>query len=444
MDTAFGLVAVVALVAANAFFVATEFALVAVDRTRVEQQAADGRRRAASVATLLRRLSYHLSGAQLGITSTSVALGFIAEPTLARMVEPAVIEVAGDGAGGALSVVLALLIATVVQMVMGELVPKNAAIARPLGTAKALAGPFRTYSWVARPLIWSSDRVAERLTRRLGVEPAYELRSIPSLEDLEYLVRSSGEGGVLDSAEVQLLTRTIRFGDKVAADVLVPRVALHTLDEDASVADLVVLSAETGRSRFPVIGESVDDVVGIVHVKAALAVAPRERADTPIMSVTAPVLAVPEGRELVAVMADLRASRSHLAIVVDEHGGTAGVVTLEDLLEEIVGEIDDEHDDATELTVVEDEGVTVLDGGLHRDEVLDACGFEMAEGPYETLAGFILDRLQRIPVEGEVLPIDGWRLEVAEMDRNRIASVRIHEPWRRLQARLGRRIGSGS
>ena len=227
--------------------------------------------------------------------------------------------------------------------------------------------------------------------------------STPSLEDLDYLVRSSGESGVLDSAEVQLLTRTIRFGDKVAADVLVPRVALHTLDDGASVADLVALSAETGRSRFPVIGESIDDVVGIVHVKSALAVLPAERAATPITSVTSPVLAVPEGRELVAVMADLRRSRNHLAIVVDEHGGTAGVVTLEDLLEEIVGEIDDEHDDATELTVVEDEGVTVLDGGLHRDEVIDACGFAMPDGPYETLAGCILDRLQRIPVEGEVL-----------------------------------------
>ncbi len=440
MDTALGLVAVVALVAANAFFVATEFALVAVDRTRIEQQAGDGRRRAASVLSLLTRLSYHLSGAQLGITLTSVALGFIAEPTVARLVEPAVVDVAGERASGTLSVILALLIATAFQMVMGELVPKNAAIARPLGTAKALAGPFRAYGLVARPFIWISDRAAERLTRRLGVEPAHELTSTPSLDDLEYLVRSSGDEGVLDSAEVQLLTRTIRFGDKVAADVLVPRVALHTLDADASVADLVALSADTGRSRFPVIGDSIDDVVGIVHVKAALAVAPDERGDTPITSVTSHALAVPEGRELVAVMADLRRSRSHLAIVVDEHGGTAGVVSLEDLLEEIVGEIDDEHDDATELTVVEDEGVTVLDGGLHRDEVADACGFVIADGDYETLAGFILDALQRIPVEGEVLRVDGWQLEVVEMDRNRIASVRLHEPWQQLQARLGRRV----
>ena len=388
------------------------------------------------VLRLLRQLSFQLSGAQLGITIAAVVLGFIAEPVAASLLEPLLESTIGEGAAGGVSIVLALVLATVFTMVVGELVPKNIAIARPERTAKLLARPFWLYSIITKPFIRVSDGSADWLTRRLGVEPAHELRQLPDLEDLEFLVRSSAEEGTLEAEAVTLLTRSLRFADKSADDVMVPRIDVFSLDAEASVADLVRLSAETGKSRFPLTRGDLDTVVGVVHVKAALAISPDDRERTPVMDVKRNVLAVPESRDLVSLMVEMREGRLPLAVVVDEHGGTAGIVSLEDLIEEIVGEIDDEYDDATELTVVEDDGVYVLSGGLHHDEVRDACGFEFPEGHYETLAGFVLDRLQRIPSAGEILRHDGWRIEVVEMDRRRIATVRLHEPWASVQARL--------
>lgn len=427
---------VAALIAATAFFVAAEFAFVTVDRAKIDAEADAGGRRAQSVRALLRQLSYQLTGAQLGITIAAVVLGFIAEPTVAALIEPAVESVVGARAAPTVSLIAALTIATVFTMVIGELVPKNVAIARPDTTSKLLATPFRMYGFIARPFIGASDGVANWLTRRMGIEPAEELSHVPSLEDLFFLIQSSGAEGTLDPNEVTLLTRSLRFGEKSADDVMVPRVEVHSLDRSASVADLVTLSADTGLSRFPIVRDDIDTVVGVVHVKAALATAPEDRASTAVTAVMRDVLAVPESRDLVSIMIDMRKRRLPLGVVVDEHGGTAGIVSLEDLLEEIVGEIDDEYDDAAELTIIEGEGVYVLSGGLHPDEVREACGFEMPEGGYETLAGYVLDSLQRVPNEGEVFTADGWRIEVAEMDRLRVATVRLHEPWASVQARL--------
>ncbi|MGI9625182.1 MAG: hemolysin family protein, partial [Acidimicrobiales bacterium] len=298
----------------------------------------------------------------------------------------------------------------------------------PNPTAKLLGRPFKIYSIIATPFIVITDSTADWLTRRMGVEPAHELKQLPEIEDLEFLVRSSGEEGTLDAGEVELLTRTLRFGDKTADDVMIPRIDVHAVDSDTTVADLVALSRATGKSRFPVIRGDLDSVASIVHVKAALAIEPDKRETTPVTEISREVLAVPESRDLVSLMLDMRARGAQMAVVVDEHGGTAGIVSLEDLLEEIVGEIDDEHDRATEMTVVEDDGVFVLSGGLHRDEVRDACGFDYPDGNYETLAGFVLDQLQRIPSAGEILRHDGWRIEVVEMDRRRIATLRLSAP----------------
>ncbi|MGI9623594.1 MAG: hemolysin family protein [Acidimicrobiales bacterium] len=428
MDTALGLLGVAALIAATAFFVAAEFAFVASDRNRIEKEAADGSRSAQVVLRLLKTLSFQLSGAQLGITIAAVVLGFIAEPVAASLIEPAIEPFVAEGAVSGVSLVLALVLATVFTMVIGELVPKNVAIARPNRTAKLLGRPFKIYSTIATPFIVITDSTAGWLTRRMGVEPAHELKQLPEIEDLEFLVRSSGEEGTLDAGEVELLTRTLRFGDKTADDVMIPRIDVHAVDSETTVADLVALSRSTGKSRFPVIRGDLDSVASIVHVKAALAIDPDDRETTPVTAISREVLAVPESRDLVSLMLDMRARGAQMAVVVDEHGGTAGIVSLEDLLEEIVGEIDDEHDRATEVTVVEDDGVFVLSGGLHRDEVRDACGFDYPDGNYETLAGFVLDQLQRIPSAGEILRHDGWRIEVVEMDRRRIATLRLSAP----------------
>ena len=416
------------MVAANGAFVAAEFALVTVDRTRVEQRRSEGSSRAASVSRLLSKLSYHLSGAQLGITITSLLLGVLAEPAVAQVIEPGLKLLFGSVPGG-LSVALALVIATVVQMVFGELVPKSIATARPLETSLLLARPIALYGLMARPLVRLLDGLAARLTRRLGVEPADELETIPDREELEHLIRSSGEEGTLDQGEVELLTRSIRLGEKSADDAMVPRVRVVAVPRSASVADLAELASATGHSRFPVISDDLDDIHGVVHVKSVHGVDAAQRPSTSVEELMTPVLAVPETRQLDVLLADLRKGGTQLAVVVDEHGGTAGIITLEDILEEIVGEIDDEYDTASpRLTSVAGSGSWVLSGSLHPDEVMDATGFEMPEGPYETVAGLLLDRLGRIPKPGARVMIDGWRLEVVAMERLRIASIRVSAP----------------
>jgi len=420
--------AALGLVVANAGFVAAEFALVAVDRARVDDRAGQGSARAAQVQRLLARLSYHLSGAQLGITITSLALGALAEPAIAQVIEPYLADTFGASSTG-VSIAIALVVATVVQMVFGELVPKSIATTKPVETSFALARPTAVYGVLARPLVALLDEMANRLTRTVGVEPADELEATPDRGELEHLIRSSGEEGTLDAGEVELLTRSIRLADKSADDAMIPRTRVVAIDSIATVHDLVTVAADTGHSRFPVVGEDLDDVLGVVHVKAVHAVPVDARPDTAVTDLMAPVVAIPESRDLDELLVDLREGGQQLAVVVDEHGGTAGIITLEDVLEEIVGEIDDEYDaPPTMLTRVEAVGSTVVPGSLHPDEVEAATGFDMPEGEYETLAGLVLDRLGHIPVPGEMVQVDGWRLEVVAMDRLRVATVRLVAP----------------
>ena len=428
IDTALRLLAAIALVAVNAGFVAAEFALVAVDRTRIDERAGGGHAGARRVKRLVERLSYHLSGAQLGITITSLMLGFIAEPAIATVIEPGIDQVFGSSSTG-MSIALALAIATFVQMIMGELVPKTVATSRPFGTAVALARPIAVYGILARPVVAFLDGSANAIVRRLGIEPRADIESTPDRQELEQMIVSSGEDGILDAGEVQLLRRSIRLADKYADDAMVPRVEVVAVDRNASIDELVGLAVGTGHSRFPVVGRDLDDVVGVVHVKSVHSLDPGDRATTVVGELMSPVPAVPEARELDELLSDLREGGSQLAVIIDEHGGTAGIITLEDVLEEIVGEIDDEHDpEPSTFTRVEARGSTVISGSLHPDEVRDATGFEMPDGDYETLAGLVLDRLGHIPEPGEMTTLDGWRIEVVAMERLRIASVRVVAP----------------
>ncbi len=431
METALGLLAVALLVAANAFFVAVEFALVAVDRNRVRSRAEQGSRAARTCEGLLHRLTHHLSGAQLGITVTSLALGFIAEPTIARLIEPTLEGVLGSGGAQGVSIVLALVLATVAQMLFGELVPKGLAIAKPLSASLLLGPPMRAYSVVFGPVIAVLNGAANWAVRRFGIEPTDELVTVRSLAELEILFQASAEEGILDSKASQLLRRSIRFGEKTAADVLVPRTALEAIQCEQSAAELVTLARRTGHSRFPVYGADLDDVRGVVHVNQVHRIPLEERTSTEVSELAAEAVFVPETRDLDDLLVDIQRSRSHLVVAVDEYGGTAGIVTLEDLLEEIVGEIADEYDRPTSLTVVQQPGEWLLAGTLHPDEVTDACGFEMPEGGYETLAGFVLDRLGRVPeAQGESFEDEGWTFAVEEMDRLRVATVRVRRPHR--------------
>ncbi len=418
---------------ANGFFVAAEFGLVAVDRSRVDEAARAGDPMAKRVQGLVENLSFHLSGAQLGITLSSLILGFIAKPTIARQFERllgagALDGLVADTAVLALSVVLAVAAATVFQMVVGELVPKTLAVDRPFVVSMRLSRAIVAWGIVARPIIATFDAAANAVVRRLGVEPSEELEHVRSLEEIERLIVDAGEEGELDRDDVALLRRTIRLGEKTAADALVPRVEVVALGAHATGADLVALATETGRSRFPVFGEDADDVLGVVHVQSIYSLARSSRARTPVTELMVEPIFIPETIDLDDLLGEVRASRNHLVIVVDEHGGTAGIITLEDILEEIVGEIDDEYDQVASLSKVDGPGSRTVSGSLHADELFDICGFVMPEGPYETLAGLVLHRMGRIPTPADRIEVEDWRLEVVAMDRHRIASVRLVEP----------------
>ncbi len=430
IGTAIGLLAVCLLIIATGVFVAAEFALVAADRTRIERRAGEGSRPARWARQLLRRLSFHLSGAQLGITIASLMLGFLAEPTIATLIRPVIEPLATDRAAHAIAVAAALVLATFLEMVLGELVPKNLAITKPEATAVALAPFLRLYGAVFGPLIRVLNGAANWTVRKLGIEPKEELSTVRTLPELALVIEASAEEGTIGGSASRLLRRSIRFTEKTAADVLIPRVEVRAVSRDATVSELVALAAETGHSRFPVTGADLDDIVGVVHVNRVHALPVSERDTTPVSALMSDVTVVPESRELQPLLVDMRARRQHLAVVVDEYGGTAGIVTMEDVLEEIVGEIDDEYDLLIPrlVPVPAPDGGLIVPGALHPDEVREATGFEMPEGDYETLAGFVLDRLGHLPEVGEVVSHEGWELEVVEMDRRRIVAVHLRCP----------------
>jgi CBS domain containing-hemolysin-like protein len=426
--TILGLLGMAALTAGTFVCVAGEFALTALERSTVDahlQQVGD--RRAHQVKHAHNTLSFQLSGAQVGITITTLVTGYIAEPAIAELIRPG-LEAVGlpAAAAGGVSLGFALALATALSMVFGELVPQNLAIARPLQTARQAAGVLNAFSTAFRWLISALNGSANWIVRRLGIEPAEDLRSARSPQELGSLVRSSAQQGTLDQATATLLDRSLRFGERTAEELMTPRVRVEALRADATVLALVDAARRTGFSRFPVYGSDLDDVHGVVHVKQAFAVPADQRAVTPAGTLANTVLTVPSSLDGDALLDRLRGRGLQVAVVVDEYGGTAGIVTLEDLVEEIVGDVRDEHD-RMEVSQVQPLGEQswIISGLLRADEVADAIGFVMPEGDYETVAGLVLERLGRIPDVGDEVELDGWRLSVMRMDRRRIADLRL-------------------
>ena len=416
-----GLVAIGVLLVVNAFFVAAEFSLVAVERARIDAASEAGERPARRVRRLQESLTRHLSGAQFGITLAALLLGFVAEPTVARILS-------GDAHATGASVALAIGMATVLHLVVAEQVPKYVALAIPERTALALAPAITAYGVATRLLVDLLNRTANAIVRFLGVEPKGQIQTSRTLDELEDLIETSADDGSIDPDEATLLLRSIRFADKTAADALVPRVAIEALQRDEPATALVQLSLDSGHSRFPVYGVDLDDIVGVVHVKSLYGRPAEERGRVPVADLMHEVLAVPETRELEYVLADMRVRRNQLAVVVDEHGGTAGIITLEDILEEILGEIGDETDRVEVRTRSEAQGSTVVSGRLNLDEVEEATGFRVPEGPYETLAGFVVARMGYLPEVSDMVVFDGWRIEVVAVDGHRVATLRIVAP----------------
>ncbi len=416
----------IVLIVGTGLFVASEFALVNLDRADLEARRERGESRLSMTIGALKITSTHLSSAQLGITLTTLLTGYTMEPAISNLLRPVL---AGWGLPAAvvspLAVVVSLVLATLLSMIIGELVPKNFALALPRQTAK-LVMPFQVaFTTVFRPAIVLLNGSANGILRAMGVEPKEELSGARSAEELSSLVRRSASAGVLEKDTASLLNRTLMFSRLSAADVMTPRPSLHAVAAGDSADDVIQLARRTGHSRFPVFSDSIDDIVGIVHLKAAISVPRERRADVPAAALASDPLRVPETVHLDQLMAELRAKGYQMAVVVDEYGGTAGVATLEDLVEEIVGEVADEHDRARAGVVRKGDAIT-FPGDLRPDELLDRTGVRVSEGEvYDTVAGFMIAALERMPKVGDEIEIEDGMLRVQRMDGRRVDRIQF-------------------
>ncbi|MEW2068085.1 hemolysin family protein [Streptomyces sp. NPDC007346] len=421
------------LTLACAVFVAAEFSLTTIERSELERAARAGERGAESALKAAKRLTFQLSGAQLGITVTSLVIGMLAEPSLAALLRTP-LESAGLPAGAVSTVatLLGVALSTVVLMVVGELVPKNWAISNPLAVAKVVSGPQRAFTACFAPLIRHLNNTANRVVRRFGLEPAEELASARTPQELIALAQHSARQGAIEQDSAELFVRTLHLAELSAENVMTPRVDVRALEAHATAADAANLTLATGLSRFPVYRDSLDQVIGTVHIRDVLALDESERARTPVTALATEPLLVPDSLPVDRLLAQMRLHRT-MAVVIDEYGGTAGVATVEDIVEEVVGEVRDEHDphERPDLEPAEPLGegrpVWEAEGSIRLDQ-LDRIGFRAPEGPYETLAGLLANQLARIPVRTDRIEIGGWQFDVLDIEHHRADRVRITAP----------------
>lgn len=407
-------------------FVASEFALVNLDRSDLEKRQERGEKRLGPPIRALRITSTHLSSAQLGITLTTLLTGYTMEPAISLLLEGPVTSTGlPEGLVSPVSTVVALVVATLLSMIVGELVPKNFALALPRETAK-LVIPFQAlFTTVFKPAVLLLNNSANGILRLVGIEPKEELSGARSAEELSSLVRRSALAGLLEDDTAMLLSRTLRFADLTASDVMTPRLRVKSVERTDSAQTVIELAMTTGYSRFPVTDDGVDDVIGLVHVKQAVAVPREKRAQVPVTALQSEAIRVPETMKLDDLLGELRGRGFQMAVVVDEYGGTAGVATLEDLVEELVGELADEHD-RTRAGVVRSRDSLTFPGMLRPDELLERTGLKIPEeGPYETAAGFVMSELGRLPVVGDELELETGTLRVERLDGRRIDRIRF-------------------
>ncbi|NGO78562.1 HlyC/CorC family transporter [Streptomyces sp. YC504] len=414
-------------------FVAAEFSLTTVERSSLERAAAEGERGADSALKAVRTLTFQLSGAQLGITVTGLVIGMLSKPSLGKLLAGPLDDLGlSHSAADSVALVLATGFSTVILMVIGELVPKNWAISSPLAVAKRVATAQRWFSLAFKPLINHLNNTANRSVRRLGMEPAEELASARGPQELAALARHSAKEGALEADTAELFVRTLNLADLTAENVMTPRVQVMALDMKATAEDVASATRATGLSRFPVYRESLDQVVGVVHIKDVLAVPADRRPRQSVAHLMREPLLVPESLTVDRLLDRLSGKRT-MAVVIDEYGGTAGVATLEDIVEEVVGEVRDEHDphETTDLAPAgeDEEGRSLYsaDGAARMDQ-LERIGLHAPDGPYETLAGLMATELGHIPVVGDSIEVAGWRLDVVDATGRRAARVLMHTP----------------
>jgi CBS domain containing-hemolysin-like protein len=421
--------AVAFLLLVNGFFVSAEFALVAARRTRIDAMARDGDRRAKTVQNALKDINRQLSAAQLGITVASILLGYVAEETVAVFLGdwfaalPSPLDFLASA--GIVSVV-AVSVITFLHVVIGEQAPKTWAITHPEATSRWAAGPLMFFAWITLPFTNLLNWSAGRLLTVLGIQTEVGHDRIHSPDEIIMMVRQAQEGGQFDEQDVHMIEGVMEFTEKRVRDVMTPRTEVVYLPATLTVAEAATKAAAIGRSRYPICADSLDDIVGVVHVKQIFR-ALADRSGDPITTLGNEPMFLPGSREVEDVLADMKRAKSHFAVVLDEYGGTAGIVTMEDLIEEIVGEIFDEYDEAAALPH-QGTGGTILPGDTDIEDLNDQFGLALDDMEYQTIGGLVFGRLGRLPGVGDAVVEGGRRFEVTAMDGLRVGEVTMSEP----------------
>lgn len=424
----------IVLLALNGCFVAAEFALLASRRSRLEQLAAEGDRRADHALAGVRELSLMLAGAQLGITMASLGLGAVAEPAIAHGLESVLGRLAvPEGLVHGVGIGLGLSIVVFLHMVVGEMAPKSLAMAGPEATALALARPFRAFTMVVRPFLALLNAMANAVVRLFGVEPQSELAAAHAPSDLLLLVKESAERGMLAREQHGLLERALDLSGLDAEAAMVPRPDIVAVAADASIEEVERVTSSTGRSRLPVYDGDLDHIVGVLHAKDLLRVDDASRATTTAHALARQAFITVESRPIEDLMIDMRKARAHVAIVVDEYGSTSGLVALEDLIEELIGDFEDETDAGQRTATARErlirrrsDGSLLLSATLRPDELEDQVGIVLPEGDYETIAGFVIGALERVPGEGDRVELAEGVLEVTRMEGPRVVELLLY------------------
>ena len=416
----------VVLTLGTGLFVASEFSLISTDRAQLMADQDAGEKGLDLPIRAVAKTSTHLSSAQLGITLTTLLTGFVAEPALTRMLSPWLtgFELSSEGIR-VLSVVLAMTIATAFSFLIGELVPKNMALSAPKRVLKIVVGFQLGFTWVFSLLVRIMNDNGNWLVRKLGIEPREELSSARTADELVSMVRRSATLGSLEQDTAKLLEKTLAMSALLASDIMTPRPKMYSLERESSARDLIDLASTTGHSRFPVTGEDADDIVGVVHLKRGIGVPVERRDQVPVSALMVEPVRVPETMALDRLILQLRGRGLQFGIVIDEYGGTAGIVTLEDAVEELVGELSDEHDRQRSDLLQYADGSLAF-SGLTRPAELEEFGLSIAEDEdYDTVSGFLMSELGRIPKTGDQVEISGGRLVVLKMEARRVDRIKF-------------------
>lgn len=426
----FGVIAVFALIAANGFFVAAEFALVRVRATRIEQLAAEGRSVAQVVKHQIQHLDNYLASTQLGITLASLALGWIGEPSLAHLLEPLFAWVGGAAAetlAHSAAVTISFLLITTLHIILGELVPKSIALQRTEGTTLIVARPLLVFTQLLRPFILLMNSVGNAVVRLLGLQAAGEQALAHTVEELEMLVAQSRQGGILDTEEERMLYHVFGFGEKKAADIMLPRSEIVAVPSTITLRELQQTFAQESYTRLPVYGGTLDNIIGMVHLKDVFSWLQTGAAPEtfPLRQIVRPVLDVTEQIAIEVVFTQMRKRRIHMAMVVDEYGATAGMITLEDIVEEIVGEVQDEFDLLRPEVEPLPDGSSSVDGLMNLTAFCEYFGLKQPDASSHTVGGYVMERLGRLAQMNDTVALDISHLRVEELDGRRVARVHV-------------------